>query len=119
MATRLHTHKVLVVGGYYLAQVLTSAELYDPTSGTWAATGSMHQAHNGGVLALLPDGRVLVAGGLSARGQVLASAEIYDPQTEKWSATGSMLEPTIVRVLRQLDTGWQVLRFPRHREWND
>jgi hypothetical protein len=39
MATRLHTGKVLVVGGYYGVEVLTSAELYDPAFGTWAATG--------------------------------------------------------------------------------
>ena len=41
---------------------------------------------------LLPDGKVLVAGGafdLDGEG-VLASAELYDPKTGSWTATGSM-----------------------------
>jgi len=45
--------------------------------------------HSAGVL---PDGRVLIAGGCDARdwhGQ-LSSAEIYDPRTGKFSATASL-----------------------------
>ena len=43
-ATLLPSGKVLVAGGYDGSGVLSSAELYDPASGTWTATGSMSTA---------------------------------------------------------------------------
>ena len=69
------------------------AELYDPATGQWAETGSMHVARSGSVASLLADGRVLVAGGLDpGKGYLgaLASAELYDPTSGTWTETGSM-----------------------------
>ncbi len=43
-ATLLSSGRVLVAGGITGGVALASAELYDPTSNTWAATGSMHVA---------------------------------------------------------------------------
>jgi hypothetical protein len=59
-----------------------SAELYDPTTGTFAATGSMTTARVGSTATLLSDGRVLVAGGYAlsnGQGEATASAELYQP----------------------------------------
>ena len=39
---------------------------------------------------LLPNGKVLVAGGFSLRTGELASAELYDPMTGAWTLTGSL-----------------------------
>src|SRR5437764_14005926 len=59
-------------------------------SGTWTPTGSLATARYGHTATLLPNGKVLVAGGGDSFGQEFASAELYDPATGLWTATGSM-----------------------------
>src|SRR5215469_6914197 len=68
---------------------LASAELYNPSTGKWTATGSMTTGRNGFIMILLPNGQVLAAGG-NAGNQDLSSAELYNPATGTWTATGSM-----------------------------
>ncbi len=87
-ATLLRDGKVLVAGGMNGRDLLAVAELYDPVTGTWTATGSMLTPRSSHTATLLSDGRVLVAGG-QPRSPV-ASAELYDPVTGTWTATGSM-----------------------------
>jgi hypothetical protein len=58
-------------------------------AGTWSATGSLNTARFEHTATLLPDGKVLVAGGVGPNG-LLASAELFDPATGTWSATGSL-----------------------------
>ncbi len=83
-ATLLPNGQVLVAGG---APYLASAELYDPATGTWAATGSMATTRAAHTATLLPNGQVLVAGGT---GSDPTSAELYNPATGTWTATRSM-----------------------------
>jgi N-acetylneuraminic acid mutarotase len=59
-------------------------------TGAWAATGNMVAAREGATATLLPNGEVLVAGGVNASATFLASAELYNPNTGTWQATGSM-----------------------------
>jgi N-acetylneuraminic acid mutarotase len=49
-----------------------SAELYDPSTGSWTAAASMIAGGGGHTATLLLDGNVLVIGGSN-------SAELYDP----------------------------------------
>jgi N-acetylneuraminic acid mutarotase len=91
-ATLLPNGKLLVAGGYNQnggGLVLASAEIYDPVAATWTLTGSMSVARELQSATLLPNGKVLVAGGLDAVG-TSASAEIYDPVAATWTLTGSM-----------------------------
>ncbi len=46
-ATQLASGKVLITGGYSGGVVQATAELYDPMTGTWSATGSMTSARAG------------------------------------------------------------------------
>jgi hypothetical protein len=96
-ATLLPDGRVLVAGGGRQADQYTrlaSAELYDPRTGSWSATGKMAAPRSGATATLLPDGRVLVTGGKKTFGgseRGTASAEIYDPGTGTWIPTASML----------------------------
>ncbi len=62
-ATLLPDGKVLVAGGNYDTVILATAELYDPATGRWTATGSMAEERHSHTATLLPNGKVLVAGG--------------------------------------------------------
>ncbi len=66
----------------------TPAETVSPG---WMATGNMTQARSDHTATLLPDGTVLVAGGLGGR-DTPGSAERYDPDGGTWTATGKMIE---------------------------
>src|SRR5439155_14869814 len=58
-ATLLPNGKVLVAGGGDINGIHASAELYDPASGTWSATGSLTTSRSGHTATLLPNGKVL------------------------------------------------------------
>ncbi|ATB34072.1 Kelch repeat-containing protein [Melittangium boletus] len=93
-ATLLADGKVLVVGGFDgvgTHEELKTAELYDPTSGTWSVTGSMSTGRDRHMAVLLTDGKVLVSGGGNRYVGSLATAELYDPTSGTWSVTGSMV----------------------------
>jgi len=90
--------RVLVAGGLgqtgNVTSTVRSAEVYDPKTGAFSGTGDMTIAREAATAALLPDGRVLVAGGSvpvdSNNGSVTASAELYDPVSGTFTKTGSM-----------------------------
>jgi len=99
-ATLLTNGNVLVAGGdynYLPAGVFPTAEVYNPLTGTWTSTTAMTTNRTSPSATLLPDGRVLLAGGwLMAQVQTnppayssfsLTSAELYDPATGNWTAT--------------------------------
>jgi WD40 repeat protein len=91
-ATLLYNGRVLVVGGFGTGpnpESLTSAELYDPDTRMWTATGDLNTARNGHTLTVLRDGNVLVAGGFNFL-IPLTSAEVYNVYYGIWTATGSL-----------------------------
>src|SRR5690242_1381979 len=76
----LNNGKVLAFGGTngnYLSLVLyNSAELYNPSTGSWSGTGSMHQKRATFASVVLDNGDVLAIGGTNGSTD-LASCEIY------------------------------------------
>ena len=94
-ATLLRDGRVLIAGGgkdvnvpqSFDTVVYSSAEIYDPATRKLSPTGSMTAPRAGAAAALLPDGRVFIAGGEGADQLPTASADIYDPQTGKFTAT--------------------------------
>ena len=79
VATKLANGRVLVTGGLGTSGApLNSAEIYDPATGTWTLTDSMSSPRLRHAATLLPDGRVIVAAGISI-GTWIAAASILRP----------------------------------------
>jgi hypothetical protein len=86
-ATTLADGRVLITGGATDPSDL-AADLYDPQTGTFTATGRMNEPRDGHTATLLEDGRVLVVGGSTE-----PSAEIYDPTSGTFRRAGSPSAP--------------------------
>src|SRR5207302_63463 len=73
--------KVLVAGGFDGKECVDAAQLFEPSSLTWSATGALRQGRNFATATELEDGtgRVLICGGYDEHLGTLASAEIYEP----------------------------------------
>lgn len=90
-ATLLQDGKVLIAGGMRRNQdFYSSAELYDPATRKFQATGAMAVARVGHAAVLLHSGKVLIAGGWVGRG-CTDSAELYDPATGKFTLLPKMI----------------------------
>ena len=74
-ASVLTDGKVLVTGGGTNSGITNSAELYDPSTGTWIITGNMNNAREEHTASVLTHGEVLVTGGSYTN--ALNSAELY------------------------------------------
>ncbi|MFI8962633.1 Kelch repeat-containing protein [Streptomyces sp. NPDC053493] len=107
-ARRLHTTtpladgRILVAGGIgeapgpVPATGLGSCEVYDPATGAWTPTGALREPRFSHSATLLPDGRVLVAGGAAVRSpdshRTLRTAEAYDPASGTWTTVRPMTD---------------------------
>jgi hypothetical protein len=99
-ATLLGNGTVLVVGGDNIvpnmmsgmgSSPLTSAEIYNPATGSWQSAGNTATGHVWATASLLPSGQVLVAGGsLEGCCGGVTGADLYTPSTGTWQAAANM-----------------------------
>ena len=92
--------KAVVAGGCTFATqrfdsggALSSAEVFDPTTRTWIATGSLPASRCGSEGVLLRDGRALVVGGSTSNFQqaYVNDTVFYDERTGTWIPAGSIV----------------------------
>jgi hypothetical protein len=74
----------------FLGAGLVLVQSCEGASGVFTNTGSLAAARYDHTATLLPNGKVLVAGGDDGSGLVFASAELYDPASGTWTGTGSL-----------------------------
>jgi hypothetical protein len=83
VAAPLRNGKLLIAGGLETdgpGGASASADLYDPTTDRFAASaGEMTESRAYAVATPLPNGIVLIAGGLDSAGKILSSADLYYP----------------------------------------
>lgn len=114
-ATKLNDGRVLVLGGFNaLSQALSSADIWNPATGSAAPAAAMSTARVQHTATLLADGRVFVAGGVSSYdladpigtlNNALNSSAIYNPATNAWSAGPNLPEKRIGHNATRLGDG--------------
>lgn len=110
-ATLLPNGQVLITGGFGgtgASPVYNiSAELYDPATGTFSATGNMATARWLHAATLLSNGKVLISGGRNGdfSGIAVANVELYDPATGIFNATGNMVTARQYHTITLLPNG--------------
>ena len=123
-ATSLKTGQILIAGGdtgcgdFGCGAVTSTAELYDPSTGTFTAAGDMTTPRDRHTANLLSNGDVLVAGGANTSNGFLASAELFGArnaagrplvfvhgfcsQSSDWATLQSKLYPRLQSLPGQL-----------------
>src|SRR5215813_4477120 len=112
VAAALPDASVLVIGTMNCCPYhwFNSAESYDPNTQLWTLTNSRANAANGAA-ALLPDGELLVAGGVRGTQPTsvyVADADLFDSSIGTWTASASMSTDRASHTLTLLTSG-QVL----------
>lgn len=110
-AVKLDSGRILIVGGYAgsinrCSYNLAAAEIYDPATGTFAATTAMGSSRNYPAAVKLPSGNVLVAGGSGGTMCTqLSTAEIFNPTSATWTPAASMTQAAFAFPLVLLGNG--------------
>lgn len=86
VAVQLQDGRVLVLGGEAVTDgfPVATTQLFEPATGTWRYGPSMTVGRIGATATTLPNGEVLVAGGLGPKLEALSSTELFDPADMTW-----------------------------------
>lgn len=99
----LRDGQTLMTGGQrgenFEPAAFSSTYVFDPSTRRWSRSGLLNTARSGAAGVALPDGRVLVAGGVfldaATTPRILDSAELWDPGSGRRSRTGRLAEPRL------------------------
>lgn len=96
--------RVIVIGGNEQTEtgtVFDTVHFFDPATTTWSSGPKIASPRLAPATALMPDGKLLLAGGISYDAP-LTDAHIFDPTLNRWFPAGSLSDPRgdfpIVRV---------------------
>lgn len=90
---RLRLLAILILGvvsggaAIYPAQITAAPRQVQAASSNWTAIGNLTTTRSGHSATLLPNGKVLVAGGVGPNDAELQTAELYDPATGRFTPT--------------------------------
>lgn len=106
----MHLSRLTLIAGATAAFAFTAAAYHPslpsiPRVGSVLPTGRMLEPRSGHSATLLPDGKVLIAGGMRRNQDFCKSAELYDPATGKFQPTGKMNERRVSPVAVVLRSG--------------
>ena len=107
-STLLNDGTVLIAGGSDLAnkETLDTAEIYNPTAGTFTLlTSTLNTARVGHTATLLNNGQVLIVGGYDPDFGLIADAELYDPPTQTFIDLGDTNSPRYQHTATMLQNG--------------
>lgn len=120
-ATRLPNGRVLVTGGLSdlngtgidpINSALASTEIYNPATDTWTAGPNMSRPRAGHLATVLPNGKILFAGGVGYTTflgikipQIWTQTELYDPATGTFANGPAMATPRAIYSVADLGGG--------------
>jgi WD40 repeat protein len=106
----MNRSRLLVVASIIISFVIAAAAFRTGSSpiasaGSLSPASPMLQPRSGHSATLLPDGKVLIAGGMRANQDFYKSAELYDPATGKFQPTGEMNQRRVGHIAVLLSSG--------------
>lgn len=105
--TNLADGRVLLAGGGDSNNISTFAEVFTPKTNSWTTVAPMKMPRDQHTATLLPDGKVLAAGGTSdgINANPVGPAEIYSPKSNTWTLVGNMKQPRFDQMAILLNSG--------------
>ncbi|KAF0244296.1 MAG: hypothetical protein FD180_2670 [Planctomycetota bacterium] len=110
----LQDGRVLFVGGWVGKEAVNSAEIFDPSKGTFTKTGSCHNAPGWHTMSVCGDGRVLLVPGYG--GPDKKGPELFDPKTGTWELAPELDRKWYTPVSESLADGRVLVYF---RDYNE
>jgi len=102
--------RLILIALIAISFVIAASAFHSPTPnnaqiGVVALATPMLEPRSGHTATLLPDGKVLIAGGMRRNQDFYKSAELYDPSTGKFQSAGDMNERRVSQVAVLLRSG--------------